>query len=140
MDEKEKALHEMQNRFLAIRKALKKSQAEMSQALGYSDSYYSKLEVGKDEIRKNVIYQVCLTFNVSREYLMKGEGPMFVEADVRMERLCKLFKELSEPCQELLLDMVEYTVNKRQAEKAQAERLEADVETNVSEEKSPAIE
>lgn len=115
---------EIHGRFLAIRSALGKSQAEMSAALGYSDSYYSKLEVGTDDVRKNVVYQMCLTFHVSYDYLVFGEGPMFVEADVRRERMSRLFDGLSVPCQKFLLDMVEYAVAKRKAEE-EAGRTEA---------------
>ncbi len=126
----EKALREMQDRFLAIREALGKTQAEMSAALGYSDSYYSKLEVGKDEIRKNVILQTCLTFHVNYDYLMYGEGPMFAVADVRMDRMCKLFQELPELCQEYLIDMIEFMVNRHQAAKAPVERSEENADVD----------
>ena len=121
---------EIHDRFLAIRNALGKSQAEMSAALGYSDSYYSKLELGPDDVRKNVVYQMCLTFHTSYDYLVFGEGPMFDEEDVRLERMTKLLHGLSEPCQEFILDMIEYAVKKRQAKEHEAENAGRDLPKN----------
>jgi transcriptional regulator with XRE-family HTH domain len=86
----------IQKRFIAVREALGITQREFCQGIYVSQSYYAKMEKGNRPINDRVIALICSRYGVSKEYLITGKGEMFSNkaADIQLEQLLEIFKEL----------------------------------------------
>lgn len=110
-----KAMH---HRLYEIRTALKLSQRAMASAMGYSNSFYSKIESHDDtKISLRTVMAICHTFNVRYEYLVDGEYPMFDEHAVQVRCVIEQFERLSEDSKGHLLSYLDYLAQKGQEEK-----------------------
>lgn len=65
-------------RLLQLRKALKLSQEAFGAAIGMTRSEIKNIEYGKTVLKTIKVPLVCQAFNVSNEWLMTGEGEMFL--------------------------------------------------------------
>lgn len=72
----EKGLNE---RIRTAREALDLSRTKMSIQMGYSKTFISKVERTGDDgfIPEYIVLNICNTFGVNPNYLLKGEKPMF---------------------------------------------------------------
>lgn len=71
----------MPERIKELRKALNLSQIEFAARLGISRGNIAAYEVGKNAPSDAVIELICRTFSVSRQWLLQGEGEMFIQPD-----------------------------------------------------------
>lgn len=69
---------EISERIKYLRKCeLKMTQEKFANALLISRSSLSVIEIGEVSVTERNINTICLTFNVNREWLCKGTGPIF---------------------------------------------------------------
>ena len=68
-------------RIKELRKSLKLNQAEFGDAIGLKTSAISKMEQTGSTVTEQNITLICQKFRVSREWLVDGEGEMFVSGE-----------------------------------------------------------
>lgn len=108
----------MKDRLKELRRALNISQRELGERIGVKVATVGNWEIGHP-VPKTRIYQICKEYNVRREWLETGNGPMFEptksERDVVREATLALFRRLDREAQEIVLQsLAEY----REAKKA----------------------
>lgn len=100
---------EMHRRLYEIRTALNLSQRAMAKKMGYSNSFYNKIESHEDaEISLRTVMAICHTFNVNYDYLVHGEGPMFNEEDIQAQDVISRYQALSEPYKRCLREYLAF--------------------------------
>lgn len=83
----ENQTNKINKRFLEVRKALKLTQAQMANRVGFARPYLSEIETGSKNVSKSTIYSYIENLNVSRKWLETGEGEMFLEKTSANPRL-----------------------------------------------------
>ena len=127
-------------RITAIRKALKFSPKEFAKKLGISESVLNDIEQGAG-VSELLVRAICHEFKVNRHYLLNGEGSMFDELpECILDEMYKQYHmdaldrsivieylKLSEPQRKIIKDLMQNLIenNKKEAEKADTEELEA---------------
>lgn len=81
----------IENQLKQLRKTLNLTQQELADRAGTTRNNIAGYETGKRTPSEAVISLLCREFNVNRDYLLTGEGPMFVEMNDE-EDLIELFK------------------------------------------------
>lgn len=76
-----------------VRKTLKKTQKEFSQALGLSENYVWQLEKNQREPSERTLNDICRIFAVNPEWLRTGEGEPF-NPPSRSEELAAIFEKV----------------------------------------------
>ncbi len=71
----------MQGRMRELRKALGISQEGLGDRIGLKSNSISQMENGGRPIVERTVIAICKEFNVNRQWLVDGTGPMFVEPD-----------------------------------------------------------
>ena len=95
----------MNNRIREVRHFLKLSQAEFGKRIGIRSSSLSDIENGNCNVTERIIIAVCAKFNVNEEWLRTGEGNMFVEEDKKFNEFYEIYKQLSKPLQDFLIQI-----------------------------------
>lgn len=88
----------MNERIKQIRLAFGLTQEEFGKKLGVTRSAISYLESGRSNLTDNMLFTICLTFDVSKEWLKNGTGNMLVShtlGEELAEYVGKLFGEES---------------------------------------------
>ena len=67
------------NRIKEVRKHLNLSQESFGKRLGVSRSVINNLERNVTELKEPLFELFCNTFNVNPEWLLKGNGEMFIQ-------------------------------------------------------------
>ena len=75
----------MKERILAVRKALKINQKEFAERVGMKRTTLSMIEVGDNPLTEKNIKLICMTFNVSENWLRTGRGEMFASSPYEKE-------------------------------------------------------
>lgn len=75
----------MKGRILALRKALHLKQEDFASRLGMKGTALSMIEVGDNSLTEKNIRLICMTFNVSEEWLRTGKGKMFASSPYEQE-------------------------------------------------------
>lgn len=71
---------QVSDRLRIIRNALGKSQVEFAQALGLKQGSYSDIERGRTKnMSESVLNLLSIKYSVNIDYLLNGEGEMFIE-------------------------------------------------------------
>ncbi|EHE95178.1 Predicted transcriptional regulator [uncultured Clostridium sp.] len=70
-----------------IRKYFGFNQAEFAEYLGITQAAYSMIENGYRPLSDKYIRVICIIFSVSEQYLLSGEGEMFVTSPHEKELL-----------------------------------------------------
>lgn len=107
-------MEQIKDRLKELRKRLGLKQRDVAERLEVSVGLIGAWECGSDTIPKTRIYQLCNEYNVSRDWLERGEGDMFVpveesEADFA-ETMYSMFNALPENFQEVWLEVAELIV------------------------------
>jgi len=87
-----------------IRKTLHFNQSDFAKYLGITQTAYSMIENGNRPLSEKYIKIICLTFNVSEEWLINGRGEMFLSSP-HEEEFIRIFSHLIPETQEYLLLM-----------------------------------
>ena len=69
---------ELSERIKIVRKNEKLTQNQFGERLSVSGSYVSRLESGKEQPTEMLLKLIALTFDISTDWLLKGEGTMIV--------------------------------------------------------------
>ena len=91
-----------------LRKTLKMSQAEFSQAVFLSNGYLADLEIGNKKVNNRILRLIALTFGVNETWLKSGTGDMFLASPTdKLQRLTSLFNELPLIYQDYVMGQIE---------------------------------
>jgi transcriptional regulator with XRE-family HTH domain len=99
---------EIIKRLIMIREALGLKQGIFAQTLGIPQTTLSTIEHGKSPLQERYIKLICLTFNVSENWLRTGEGEMFMPDSSKFEEeeLFKFFCQLTPEMKNAILEHV----------------------------------
>lgn len=100
----------MNTRIKELRNYLKLSQREFGNAIGLRSSI-SEIENGKAPITERTIIAICSKFNVNENWLKSGEGDMFVSIDTKFNEFYSIYKKLSKPLQDFLIQSAKNLLN-----------------------------
>lgn len=92
----------MNTRIKELRNFLNLNQKDFGNSIGLRSSI-SEIENGKAPITERTIIAICSKFNVNEEWLKTGEGEMFVTADIKFNEFYSIYKKLSSPLQNFLI-------------------------------------
>ncbi len=98
------------NRLKEIRKALGFSQTEFAKHLGITQTAYSMIENGKRPLASKYVKVICSTFNVNENWLLTGQGEMFLSSPYEKE-FTEIFAHLTQETQQYLLLMAKELLN-----------------------------
>ena len=103
----------MLQRLKQVRKALGYTQTEFAKFLGITQTSYSMIENGIRPLSDKYVRIICITFNVSEQYLVSGQGEMFISSPHKKE-LLDLFSQLLPDTQDYLLIMAKELLKMQQ--------------------------
>ena len=92
----------MNTRIKELRNFLNLSQREFGNAIGLRSSI-SEIENEKAPITERTIIAICSKFNVNEDWLRYGKGEMFITEDLKFNEFYFIFKKLSKPLQDFLI-------------------------------------
>lgn len=95
----------MNNRIREVRHFLNLSQAEFGAKIGIRSSSLSDIENGHCNVTERIIIAICAKFNVNEEWLRTGKGNMFIEEDRKFNEFYEIYKQLSKPLQDFLIQV-----------------------------------
>ena len=107
-------MEQIKDRLKELRKRLGLKQRDVAERLEVSVGLIGAWECGSDTIPKTRIYQICNEYNVSRDWLERGEGDMFVPVEESetdfAETMYSMFNALPENFQEVWMEVAELIV------------------------------
>lgn len=107
-------MEQIKDRLKELRKRLGLKQRDVAERLEVSVGLIGAWECGSDTIPKTRIYQLCNEYNVSRDWLERGEGEMFVPVEESetdfAETMYSMFNALPENFQEVWMEVAELIV------------------------------
>jgi len=92
----------MNERIRLIRKTLKLTQGEFAKRLGMQSTALSMIEKGGNALTEKNIKLICITFNVSEDWLRTGNGEMLAASPYEKE-FFEIYGGLLPETQEALL-------------------------------------
>jgi transcriptional regulator with XRE-family HTH domain len=95
------------HRVKKVREALKLSQAQFSRIISLSNGYLGGVETEKRKVNDRLVKLICAAFDVDREWLKTGNGPMFTQNAHEFSKVINLYKELSPVYQAYVLKQIE---------------------------------
>lgn len=69
----------MEERLKSLRSALNMNQKDFAQSLGLGQSTWAMIEIGKRELNDRHVKLICSIHNVNKDWLLTGNGEMFVQ-------------------------------------------------------------
>lgn len=107
-------MEQIKDRLKELRKRLGLKQRDVAERLEVSVGLIGAWECGSDTIPKTRIYQLCNEYNVSRDWLERGEGDMFVPVEESetdfAETMYSMYNALPENFQEVWMEVAELIV------------------------------
>ena len=82
-------MEQIQDRLKQLRKRLDLKQRDVAERLEMNVGTVGAWECGSEKIPKTRIYQICKEYNVRKEWLIDGEGEMFVKEEMSPAMLKK---------------------------------------------------
>ena len=90
----------MLQRLKQVRKALGYTQTEFAKFLGITQTSYSMIENGIRPLSDKYVRIICITFNVSEQYLVSGQGELLPDTQdyllIMAKELLKMQQKLFE--------------------------------------------
>lgn len=74
-------------------------------------SSISEIENGKAPITERTIISICSKFNVNENWLRNGQGEMFIVEDKKFNEFFEIYKHLSPPLQNFLIQTANNLLN-----------------------------
>ena len=99
-------MNTLQERIKLLRKKLDLNQEEFAEKIGLKRSALSLIEIGKNPLTEQNIKLICLTFNVSRDWLDSGEGEIFVSETPEDREFLELYRQLSSEMKDIVFEHV----------------------------------
>ena len=84
----------MNTRIKELRKHLNLTQDDFGARIGIKKSAVSQLESGKNAPSPQTVLMICDQFGVNRDWLVTGNGPMFLQR-TKEDQLGDLFREVA---------------------------------------------
>ncbi|MBQ9372134.1 MAG: helix-turn-helix domain-containing protein [Thermoguttaceae bacterium] len=88
-------MEQIKDRLKQLRHAVGIKQRELADRLEVQVGLIGNWESGARNIPKTRIYQLCKEYNVRKEWLIDGEGEMFVKTETFKDQMKAMFNELS---------------------------------------------
>ena len=94
------------DRLKELRKHLKMSIREFSKEIFFSHSLYGQVEYGNREASDRIIQLISSRFNVSKKWILTGEGNMFDSPppDLRLEKILEIYNTIEGTLKDCLLE------------------------------------
>ncbi|GHV26634.1 hypothetical protein AGMMS4952_07060 [Spirochaetia bacterium] len=91
-------MEQIHQRLKKLRTVLDLSQRKFSKHIYISQGLYGEVELGHREASDRIIQLISSRFNVSKDWILKGEGEMFAAPppDIQLERLITIYNELDD--------------------------------------------
>jgi DNA-binding XRE family transcriptional regulator len=96
----------MRHRIKEIRKALGLNQKEFAKQIGLTQTSLSMIEVGENAFTEKNVKLICVTFNVSEQWLRTGKGQMF-NSSPYVKEITDIMENLTPDTQQYLLLMAQ---------------------------------
>jgi transcriptional regulator with XRE-family HTH domain len=98
-------------RVLALRKALGYSQQQFSEGIKLSRSAEAGIEINRRKVNDRLLKMICMTYGVSENWLRSGAGEMFdTEKDPRLERIVRNFNKMDPLLQDYVMKYLDWLV------------------------------
>ncbi len=95
-------------RIKQVRQTLNLSQAKFAKAISISNGYIAGIELENRNVNDRLVKLICITFNVSENWLKTGDGNMFdQQPNQLLERASATFQELKPEYQEYILKQID---------------------------------
>lgn len=100
-------------RLKLIRKHKGMTQKQLAEMLKVTENYIYRLENDKRNIQENTIEILKLNLNINKDWLMTGNGEMFIdplegiEASEHLKVLCRKIMDLPQDQQDKVLKMID---------------------------------
>jgi len=97
---------DIHTRLKGIRQHLKLSIREFAREIYVSHSLYGQVEIGNREPTDRLIQLISSRFNVSKKWVIKGEGEMFSSPppDIRLEKILEIYNTIDGTLKDCLLE------------------------------------
>ena len=95
----------MNSRIKELRKILGLSQRDFGAKIGIRGSSASDIENGRCAVTERIIIAICAKFHVNEDWLRTGNGNIFIEDDKKFNEFFSLYKNLSKPLQDFLIQV-----------------------------------
>jgi transcriptional regulator with XRE-family HTH domain len=104
-----KTMNPVNKRIKELRTILQISQRQFAKQIFISQSSYGEIETGTRNVNGRILQLICSQFNVNKEWITNGAGEMFnsQKPDINLEHLIEIYKLLSKPLQDYLLEQSE---------------------------------
>jgi transcriptional regulator with XRE-family HTH domain len=89
-------------RLETLMKVLEMKSGDFAKKAEISQSLISNITAGKNGPSKSTVSLICRTYGVNKEWLLTGDGEMFISPDGRLENLAPDEKELLEAYDRLM--------------------------------------
>ena len=99
-------MEQAHERLKQIREHFKLSIREFSKEIYFSHSLYGQVEFGNREPNDRIIQLISSRFNVSKKWIMTGEGDMFTSPppDIRLEKILEIYNTIDGMLKDCLLE------------------------------------
>jgi transcriptional regulator with XRE-family HTH domain len=99
-------MNEISERLKELRTKLNLSIREFSRQIYISHSLYGEIELGHRKVSDRIIQLISSRFNVSKDWILKGEGEIFTASppDIKLERLIEIYNTLDGLLKDCLLE------------------------------------
>jgi len=106
-----------------LRKKLNLTQNEFSAIITVSSGQLACIETEKRNVNKRTIKLICDSFNVNNEWLLTGEGPVYLDdKDSKYTKLLALYDTLNPKYQEHILASINNCVKMQASDKLECEK------------------
>jgi transcriptional regulator with XRE-family HTH domain len=113
-----KAVNEVNQRILEVRKALGLNQKEFSERIKVSRSYTGVLEATNREVNSRIIELVCVNCGVNEKWRRHGTGRMFKEQpNLRLDKVIRSFEKLDDYLQEYVIKQLDILLEAQEKNK-----------------------
>lgn len=97
-------IKDIPERLKAIRRALSLNQSEVIKKTGINQSFYSDIENGKKTPSFDFIVRIAEVYNISLDYLILGEGAMFLKDKETNDKIKEQYYALIEKISKMNLE------------------------------------
>jgi transcriptional regulator with XRE-family HTH domain len=100
-------MNDIHDRLREIRKFFNLSIREFSKEISYSHGVYGQIEHGDRELSDRICQLIVSKFNINKEWLLTGNGKMFLNADsvdLRLNKIIEVYNLVNPTLKEALLD------------------------------------
>ena len=117
-----------------VRKHNKMNQTDFASSLTMGQSALAMIETGKRDLTEKNAKLICLTYNISYDWLMYGEGEMFLPAiDEEMNYVSALLEDVDNPLYDLIKAIMKTYLELDEKNKELFKNFIKSLKTNIKE-------